>query len=91
MSHLTTPNPALLARVQRIAGQVAAIERGLAGGTDCTTLLHLVAATKGAVSGLMEKIVEEHLHSHVADPDLSPEARAAGARDLMDAIRRYAK
>lgn len=91
MSHLNASNPALLARVQRIAGQVAAIERGLASGTDCTTLLHLVAATKGAISGLMEKIVEEHLHAHVADPDLSPEARAAGARDLMDAIRRYSR
>lgn len=91
MSHLMTPNPALLARVQRIAGQVAAMERSLAGGADCAELLHLVAATRGAIGGLMEKIIEEHLHAHVADPDLTPAARAEGARELMDAIRRYSK
>ena len=91
MSHLTKSNPALLARVQRIAGQVAAIERGLGTDIDCTMLLHLVAATKGAISGLMEQIVEEHIEAHVAHPDLSPEERTEGARELMAAIRRYSK
>lgn len=91
MSHLSKANPNLLARVQRIAGQVSAIERGLGSGSDCTTLLHLVAATRGAINGLMDEIVEEHIEAHVAHPDLSPKERAEGARELMAAIRRYSK
>lgn len=91
MSHLTKSDPALLARVQRIAGQVAALERGLVNGADCATLLHLAAATRGAMGGLMEEILDAHLREHVAHPDLTAEARAEGARELMAAIRRYAK
>jgi DNA-binding FrmR family transcriptional regulator len=44
MGHLTEGNDELLKRVRRIAGQVTAIEKALAAGTDCTTTLHLVAA-----------------------------------------------
>lgn len=91
MGHLTKGNDELLKRVRRIAGQVNAIEKALAAGTDCSTTLHLVAATRGAMNGLMDEIIEEHVRAHVADPDLAPEDRAAGAEELIAAIRRYAK
>lgn len=52
MEHLIEGNDELLNRVPGIGGQVAAIERALAAGTDCTTTLHLVAAARGAVNGL---------------------------------------
>lgn len=91
MGHLTDGNDELLKRVRRIAGQVAAIEKALAAGTDCTTTLHLVAATRGAMNGLMDEIIEEHVRTHVADPDLAAEDRAAGAEELIAVIRRYAK
>lgn len=91
MGHLVNGNEELLKRVRRIAGQVNAIERALAAGTDCTTTLHLVAATRGAMNGLMDEIIEEHVRAHVAHPDLPAEERAAGAEELIAVIRRYAK
>jgi len=91
MSHLSSDNDALLKRVRRIAGQVAAIERGLAGQADCAELLHLIAATRGALGGLLDEVVEEHLRNHVAHPELTAEERAQGADELLAAIRRYAK
>jgi DNA-binding FrmR family transcriptional regulator len=91
MGHLINGNEDLLKRVRRIAGQVTAIERALAAGTDCTTTLHLVAATRGAMNGLMDEIIEEHVRAHVAHPDLPAEERAAGAEELIAVIRRYAK
>lgn len=90
MSHLSS-DPALVARVRRIAGQVAAVERGLAGGAECAAVLQQVAAIRGAVDGLMGEILEAHLRAHVAAPDLDPQARRAGADELVAAIRRYAK
>jgi DNA-binding FrmR family transcriptional regulator len=81
----------LLNRVRRIAGQVQAVEKALEGDADCAKTLHLVAAIRGAVNGLMEQFIEAHTREHVAHPDLSDEARAQGAEDLLQAIRRYSK
>ena len=90
MAHLKN-DPALLARVRRISGQLAAVERSIDGEADCASVLQQVAAVRGAINGLMDEILEAHLHEHVAAPGLSDEARAQGAEDVMAAIRRYAK
>ena len=90
MTHLNS-SEALLKRVRRIAGQVAAVERALLADDDCATTLHLVAAVRGAVNGLMDEIIEAHLREHVTRPDLSDEQRAAGAAEVIAAIRRYAR
>jgi DNA-binding FrmR family transcriptional regulator len=90
MSHLQD-NDALLKRVRRIAGQLAAVERALGAGEDCATTLHLVAAVRGAVNGLMEQILEAHAREHVAHPDLTDAERQAGLDELLAAVRRYTK
>ncbi|WP_319798388.1 metal/formaldehyde-sensitive transcriptional repressor [Nitrobacter sp.] len=90
MSHLQD-NEALVKRVRRIAGQVAAIERALVEGEDCATTLHRAAAARGAMNGLMDQIIEAHMEAHVAGPGLSDAERTQGARELIAAIRRYAK
>lgn len=92
MPHLVDDD-ALLKRVRRIGGQVAAIETALTSGKDCATTLHLAAATRGAMNGLMDAIIESHVREHVARPDLSDKDRAAGAgaEQLIEAIRRYSK
>lgn len=91
MSHLHEPNPELLARVRRIAGQVASVEKALTSGASCTTVLHRVAAVRGAINGLLDEVVADHLREHVAHPGLSDEERAAGATELLAVIRRYSK
>jgi len=90
MAHLNS-QPELIARVRRIAGQLASVERALAEGPDCASVLQQVAAIRGAVNGLMDEILERHLREHVAAPELSAEARAQGADEVIAAIRRYAK
>lgn len=90
MSHLAT-RPELLARVRRIAGQVAAVEKALATDEPCATVLHRVAAVRGAVNGLLDEVIAEHLTEHVVLPGLSDAERAAGADELLAVIRRYAK
>jgi len=91
MSHLNADADALLKRVRRISGQVAAIERSLEEGAECGDTLHLIAATRGALNGLLDEVLEAHVRAHVAHPDLSAEARADGADALIAAIRRYSK
>lgn len=91
MAHLTHTNADLVARVRRIAGQVGAIERALGSDSTCSEVLHLVAAVRGAVNGLMDEIIAEHLEAHVSRPGLDDAERAAGADELLAVIRRYSK
>lgn len=91
MGHLIDRKGELLARVKRIAGQVSAVERGLERDAGCADILHLVAAVRGAVNGLLHEIVIDHLHEHVAKPGLSDAERSKGAEELMTVIRRYVK
>ena len=91
MSHLTHTHADLVARVRRIAGQVGAIERALDSNSTCSEVLHLVAAVRGAVNGLMDEIIAEHLEAHVSRPGLDDAERAAGADELLAVIRRYSK
>jgi DNA-binding FrmR family transcriptional regulator len=91
MGHLHSNSEALVKRVRRIAGQVGAVERALTEGEDCATTLHLVAAVRGAVNGLMEQILEAHGREHVAHPDLTDAERQAGLEELLTAVRRYAR
>ncbi len=91
MSHTSSSHDQLLARVRRIAGQVGAIERAIADNAGCAAILHQVAGVRGAVLGLMDELVEDHMREHVVAPALTDAERAQGADELLAAIRRYAK
>lgn len=91
MAHTKSNKDQLLARVRRIAGQIAAIERAIAEEAGCSAVLHQVAGVRGAMNGLMDELIEDHVREHVARPDLDDAARAAGAEELIAAVRRYSK
>lgn len=91
MGHIASNRDDLLKRVKRIAGQIQAIERALEGDHDCAKTLHLVAATRGAINGLMDEIIENHAREHVANPALTDAQRNQGVEELLEAIRRYSK
>ncbi|ODU68766.1 MAG: transcriptional regulator [Novosphingobium sp. SCN 66-18] len=91
MAHITSKSSDLLARVRRIAGQVGAVERSILSDAGCAEVLHLVAAVRGAVNGLLDEIIAEHLDAHVSRSGLSDEERAQGAEELLAVIRRYSK
>ncbi|NUS38406.1 MAG: metal/formaldehyde-sensitive transcriptional repressor [Lysobacter sp.] len=70
MAHVQHSRKRLLARVNRIQGQVAALATALDAGTDCSQVLVQIAAVRGAVHGLMMEVLRDHLRSHVAaQPD----------------------
>jgi DNA-binding FrmR family transcriptional regulator len=75
MSHVVNDKK-LLARVRRIGGQVASLERALAGEPDCGAVLQQLAAVRGAVNGLILEVLEGHLRSHLGieddDKELAP-------------------
>jgi len=81
-----------LARARRIRGQVEAIERALGSEAGCDTVMHLISAARGAMSGLMAEVVEDHVRMHLVDSNRHPGALNAEAADqLIDVVRTYLK
>ena len=91
MAHTKSAKDQLLARVRRIAGQIAAIEKAISDEAGCSTILHQVAGARGAINGLMDELIEDHVREHVARPGLDDVARSAAAEELIAVVRRYAK
>ena len=92
MSHTVREKTKLLKRVRRIRGQVEAVERALDEEIGCGDVLHLVAAVRGAINGLMAEVVEDHIRFHVVDPARETDReRAEGAQELIDVVHSYLK
>ena len=90
MAHVTRDKKKLLARVRRIAGQVAALEKALEADADCTDFLVQASAAKGAMHALMMEVLSGHLAEHVAhEPDEA--RRVEQARLLIELLRGYAR
>ena len=90
MAHTIEGKAALVRRVRRIGGQVAAIENALKSERDCSEILQVIAACHGAINGLMGEILRGHLYSHVLDPKKKPgTAQKRSADELMAVIKTY--
>jgi DNA-binding FrmR family transcriptional regulator len=88
MAHTTKYKKRLAARIKRIRGQMDAVERAIDLETDCAQVLQLIAATRGAMNGLMAELIEGHLRHHVLEPESGEDPHEA-ADELMDVIRTY--
>jgi DNA-binding FrmR family transcriptional regulator len=51
----------LLNRVRRVRGQIKAVERAIEEEQSCSTVLHLIVASRGAMSSLMTELIEDHV------------------------------
>jgi len=92
MSHTVHQKGKLLGRVRRIRGQVEALERALEAEKGCAEVLHVIAAVRGAINGLMAEVIEDHIQSHIANPDITSHTeRSESAEELIDVIRAYLK
>ena len=90
MTHTVRDKQKLLARVRRIRGQVEAVERALVEEAGCEKVMHLIAAVRGAISGLMAEVVEDHVRTHLVDPQKNPGAlNADAAEQLIDVVHSY--
>jgi DNA-binding FrmR family transcriptional regulator len=90
MTHTIREKQKLLARVRRLRGQVEAIERALDTEAGCEQVMHLIAAARGAMAGLMAEVVEEHVRTHLVDATAHPGALNTDAADrLLDVVRTY--
>lgn len=52
--------------------------------------MHLIAGIRGATSGLMAEVLEDHVRTHLTDVDRKRSNDGASAADeLVDVVRTY--
>jgi DNA-binding FrmR family transcriptional regulator len=92
MAHTIREKKKLLARVSRLRGQIDAIERALNEEADCERIMHMIAGIRGSVSGLMAEVVEDHIRTHLVDPQKNPGVlNADAANQLIEVVHTYLK
>jgi DNA-binding FrmR family transcriptional regulator len=71
-AHTVRDKEKLLKRVRRVVGQVEAAKRGLEDEADCSDIMLLISAARGAMGSWMAEVVEGHIRYHMVDPDRRP-------------------
>jgi DNA-binding FrmR family transcriptional regulator len=90
MVHTIVDKNKLLNRVRRIRGQVEGLERALQEDRDCSDVLQIIAAARGAMGSLMGEVIEDHVRFHIVDPDAKPSTKQAqSAQQLIDVLKPY--
>ena len=90
MAHTIRDKVKLMARVRRIQGQAAALEKLLVSGEDCNGILQQIAAIRGAVNGLMVAVMEGHITDHLVKEPLL-EQRQKDLDEVLQVIKSYLK
>ena len=72
-------------------GQVEALARLLRERRDCNDVLQQIAAVRGAATGLMADVLEEHLKEHLSATTAAPGQRARDLSELAHIVKRYLK
>ena len=92
MSHTVQNKKELLLRARRIQGQVEALVRALNEERECSEILQLMSATRGAMNSLMAELLEGHIRSHVLEGKQKPTAeQVAAADEVISMVKSYLK
>ena len=92
MAHTIREKKKLLARVGRIRGQIEAIEPALNDEAECERIMHHDCGRSRQRGGLMAEMVEDHIRTHLVDPERNPGALNADAADqLIEVVHTYLK
>ena len=89
MPHSPDDKKRAITRLRRIRGQAEALEQAIGAGADCGAVLQQLAAIRGAVNGLMAKVLEGHLQESLGDPAADTHVRETALRDVATLVRSY--
>lgn len=92
MSHIVKQKQDLILRAKRIQGQVDALVRALDEERDCSGVLHIMIAARGAMNSLMAELLEGHIRERVLNGKQKPTSHQIMAADeVIDMVKSYLK
>jgi DNA-binding FrmR family transcriptional regulator len=90
MSHTIEQKQNLVLRAKRIQGQIEALVRALNEERDCSEVLQLMSAARGAMNSLMAELLEGHVRNHVLNGKQKPTSKQLAAADeVIDMVKFY--
>lgn len=90
MGHTIREKDKLIARINRIKGQLDAVSQVLNAEEDAYKLLQLLSSSRGALTGLMGEILEGHILEHVVEAPTKKDAAQAG-REVTEILKSFWK
>ncbi len=88
MNDAETEKTKLVKRLNRIRGQVDALQRALEAQSPSARLLQQATACRGAMDGFIAEVIEDHIREQVVDAkDRSQASRAA--EELIGIVHSY--
>lgn len=92
MAHTAREKKTLLARVNRIQGQLQSIRDAIEEEKACPEVLQQIAACRGAVNSLLVEIVEGEIRFHVLGKNARVDSKETkAAENLIEILHRYIK
>jgi len=92
VSHTIKDKENLVLRAKRIQGQIEALVRVLEVERDCSEVLHVMSAARGAMNSLMAELLEGHIRSHVLNGKQKPTGKQLAAADeVIEMVKSYLK
>jgi DNA-binding FrmR family transcriptional regulator len=92
MAHTTEEKKKLLARVNRLQGQLESIRVAIEEEQECATVLQQIAACRGAINSLLVEIIDGEIRFHVLSKNSKMDSREArAAENLVEILHRYIK
>ena len=92
MSHTIKEKQKLLLRAKRIQGQVEALVRALTEERDCSEVLQVMSAARGAMNSLMAELLEGHIRNHVLNgKQRVTSQQLIAAEEVIDMVKSYLK
>jgi DNA-binding FrmR family transcriptional regulator len=92
VAHTTEEKKKLLARVNRLQGQLKSIRSAIEEEEDCATVLQQIAACRGAINSLLVEIIDGEIRFHVLSKNSKVDSQEAqAAQNLVEILHRYIK
>lgn len=91
MAHINHNKQKVLTRINRIKGQIEALETALAKEVDCAAFLHQIASVRGALDGLMSEALEGHIREHLGAVHEHSEQREQDLEQVISVLKTYLK
>ena len=92
MAHTAAEKKKLLARVNRLQGQLQSIRTAIEEERECADVLQQIAACRGAINSLLVEIIDGEIRFHVLSKNSKLNSREAQAAESLVAIlHRYIK
>jgi len=92
MSHTIEQKRNLVLRAKRIQGQVEALVHALDEERDCSEVLQLMSAARGAMNSLMAELLEGHVRNHILNGKHKPTSQQVSAADeVIEMVKSYLK